>query len=130
VRNSAAVKDLQTTKMLTYGEGEDALQFAVQDFDGIVNEVISASMQSGKPLSDPEITQLAKTLTYHRNQQAIEKAWLAHVKANADAAFNKQVRNVVPGQQVINPQTGQVNGKTALATEGRLVSHEELFGRG
>jgi len=128
VRNSAAVKSLQATKMLTYGEGEDALQFEVKDFDGIVSEVVSASMQSGKPLSDPEITQLAKTLTYHRNQQAIEKAMFAHVKAKAEAAFNKEVRNVVPGQQVINPENGQINGKTVLATEGKLVSHAELFG--
>lgn len=129
VHNSAAVKNLQTTKKLTYGEGEDALQFEVTDLDGIVSQVVSASIDSGKPLSDTEITRLAKTVNYHRNQEAIEKAWLAHVKANADAKFQKEVRNVAPGVEVLpNGQQQNKSNATIIATEGKIMSHAEVFG--
>jgi len=129
VRNSVAVKELQANKKLLFGVGADAFPLEIQDFDGIVNSIISASIEAGKPLADADAIRLAKTVTFHNNMDAIEKAWSAHMKAVVEAAIRKEDRNAAPPGTTPAPTNPQnKSAGNLLATEGQIMSYEQLFG--
>ena len=128
VRNSETVKALQTNKILSYGEGDEAFNFDVKDVDQIVNAAISTAIQNGDAPSEADLQEMVSTFAIHANKKAFINAMIAHGKTLGERNLNKEVRNVTPGATTTTVQGGYKSAAEALAKEGRLVSHSELFG--
>lgn len=125
VRNSGTVKELQTSKNLTFGEGDEAFNFEVKNVDQIVNAVMSAALQNGNNPTEADVKDMISTFAIHADKKAFIQSLISYGKTLGEKSVSKELRNVQPGTSTTNAQAGYKSTAEALAKEGRLVSYEE-----
>ena len=125
VRNSGTVKELQTNKNLTFGEGDEAFNFEVKNVDQIVNAVMSAALQNGQTPTEADVKDMVSTFAIHADKKAFIQSLISYGKTLGEKSVSKELRNVQPGTSTTNSQTGYKSAAEALAKDGRMVSHAE-----
>ena len=120
IRNSEAVKNLQTTKLIPYGAGEEAFNYEVNEVSQLVDATITAAIQNGQTPTDAEINRMVKTLAYHVNPDAVEKALIDHGKVIGTRNVRKDASNSKPNTETTSTTVENLSDAELLARSGRV----------
>ena len=120
IRNSEAVKNLQTSKLIPYGAGEEAFNYEVNEVDRLVDATITAAIQNGQTPTDAEINRMVKTLAYHVNPEAVEKALIDHGKVIGTRNVRKDASNSKPNTETTSTTVENLTDAELLARSGKV----------
>ena len=122
IRNSDTVKNLQTNKLLPFGVGEEAFNYEVDEVSKLVDATITAAIQSGQNPTNADINKMVKTLAYHVNSDAIEKALINHGKILGNRDVRKEVSNTKANTATTPTNYENLSDADMLAMSGKVVN--------
>jgi hypothetical protein len=122
IRNSDTVKNLQTNKLLPFGVGEEAFNYEVGEVSKLVDATITATIQSGQNPTNADINKMVKTLVYHIDPEAIEKALINHGKILGNRDVRKEVSNTKANTATTPTNYENLSDADLLAMSGKIVN--------
>ncbi len=121
IRNSDAVRNLQSSKLISFGTGEEAFNYEVKtEVSQLVDATITAAHQNGQKPSDAEISKMVKTLAYHINPEAVEKALIDHGKILGNKEVRREVANTQPNSETSTTNFENLSDAELLAKSGKV----------
>lgn len=120
IRNSEAVKNLHTNKLIPYGAGDEAFNYEVTEVDRLVDATITAAIQNGQTPTDAEITKMVKTLAYHVNPEAVEKALIDHGKVIGTRNVRKDASNSQSNTETTSTVVENLTDAEILGRSGKV----------
>lgn len=124
IRNSEAVKNLTTSKLIPFGAGEEAFNYEVKDEVGtLVDATIKAAHQGGRALGEGEITQMFRTLSFHINPDGVIKALVEHGKTLGVRSVRKDAANTSDNSSTTTTDIKTLTDAELLAQSGKVVNN-------
>lgn len=127
IRNSEPIKSLSTTKILSFGEGDEAFNYEItHDVNTLVQAATTAAIQNGKAPTDAEISWMLKTLTFHMDANKVINALLNHGKTLGKKAIRKNVVNTHDNSSTApGSKSNYTDDASLLAGTGRIVNKQQ-----
>jgi len=121
VRNSDVVKNLTNSKLISYGAGEEAFNYEVKEnADSLIDAAITAAAQQETLPTEAEISKMVKTLAYHLNPEAVEKALIDHGKIVGNRDVRKEMANTQAGAGYTSGEFKNMSDAELLANSGTI----------
>lgn len=127
IRNSATVKTLSASRMISFGEGDEAINYEIQDSTQLIDTAISAATQNGVVPTEAQIKDMVEGLALFANKNQILKTILNHGKILGEKSVRKEAANVKPNSETAGAAQEKLSDAGALARNGVMKRYGDLF---
>lgn len=122
-KNSQPVKELVSSKLISFGKGDESFNYEPKDIDMLVSSAVASAVQQGQVPSNEEIAKTIKVLAYLFDPEGIENALINQGKEINSKSVRAEAVNPLKKEESSQQQYGVFDPHAAFETNGRIVSH-------
>lgn len=119
VLNNPVTRQLQSAKVIQFGEGEDSFKFPISNVQPMIDNALSTILNSDTAdFTDAEMTNFYQAIAFAADREGFLKAYSAHQKSLGKKEFQSGLQNVTPITNTTKASEQQLTPAQELARNG------------
>jgi hypothetical protein len=120
-RNSEPIKGLLSSKVITFGKGDESFNYEPNNLDNLVSTAIASVVNQGAIPSDEEVSKTLKALAYYLDPEGVENALISQGKVLNGISIREKAVNPIKKTDEVAGGLVETDIHKRFETHGKVV---------